>query len=239
MNIDNITMLAGQLKQIGLEQMEALILRHTCFKIASFRLLRSVEKNSDQLSFWFHFEKDKSSDQYSLLYYDVCLQKQIISDTDFSDSNDNFSIDSEMASIDWKTFLQEAEKSTTPLKQTWEIEGKVEQITEKLIAMSANANGRSIAERLILKYWAGSLPVEIVNSIITVKVKPDISQRFYPSGDSLITIDEAYRYLQNRWIERQVQQKQKDSKISDSTINSTEKNSGVGKEKASKRKIGK
>lgn len=239
MNIENITMLAGQLKEIGFEQMEVLILRHTCFKIASFQLLRSVEKGSDQLCFWFHFEKDKKSDQYLLLYYDVSLQKQIITDAEFADSNDHFSIDNEMASIDWKTFLQEAEKGTIPLKQTWEIERKVEQITERLIAMSANENGRSITERLILKYWVGTLPVEIVNSIVTVKVRPDITQRFYPSEDSLITIDEAYRYLQNRWIERQFQQKQKDSKISASTINSTEKNSGVLKEKVSKRKIGK
>ncbi|HLP36991.1 hypothetical protein [Lacibacter sp.] len=239
MNIENIRALAEQLREIGFEQMEVLILRHTCFKISFFQLLRSVEKGSDQLCFWFNFEKDKNSDQYSLLYYDVSLQKRDIVDTGVVDRNDSFSIDDEMASIDWKTFLQEAEKGTIPLKQTWEIERKVEQITEKLVAMSANENGRSITERLLLKYWVGTLPVEIVNSIVTVKVRPDITQRFYPSGDSLITIDEAYRYLQNRWIERQFQQKQKNSKISDSTINSTEKNSGVLKVKVSKRKIGK
>jgi len=239
MNIENITILAGQLKEIGFGQMDVLILRHTCFKIASFQILRSVEKGSDQLCFLFHFEKVKNSDQYSLLYYDVSLQKRIIFDTGLEDSDDIFSIDDEMASIDWKTFLQEAEQGTIPLKQTWEIERKVEQITEKLIAISVHENGRSLTERLILKYWAGNLPVEIVKSIVTVKVKPDISQRFYPSGDSLITIDEAYRYLQNRWIERQVHQKQKDSKISDSPVNYIEKNSGVGKEKVSKRKIGK
>ncbi len=239
MNIENITKLGSQLKQIGFNQMEFPLLKRICFRIASFQLQQSVEKVSHQLSFSFHFEKDKNSDWYSLLYYDVSLHKQIILDTPSTDADEIAALENQMTCINWKNFLNEGDKRTLTDKQSWETEAKAEQVTEKLIALCANEYGKTIAGRLIKKYWVGTLPDEIVNSISDVKYKPDITQRFYASGDNLITIDEAYRFLQNKWIEKQMQQKVKESKISNPIGDSVETNKRESKGTISRKKANK
>ena len=77
---------------------------------------------------------------------------------------------------------------------------------------------------LKLKYWSGISYQELFGNISPLKNKSEVSQRFYFSEvQTDITVDEAYRFLQNRWLEKQMEVKRKQT---DSTeINESEKDS--------------
>ena len=48
-------------------------------------------------------------------------------------------------------------------------------------------------------------------NISPLKIKSEVSQRFYFfEGQAGISVDEAYRFLQNRWLEKQMQAKRKE-----------------------------
>ena len=70
--------------------------------------------------------------------------------------------------------------------------------------------GREVAVGLKLKYWAGKPYQELFGRISPLKSKTEVSQRFYLcEGQAGISVEEAYRFLQNRWLEKQMQAKRK------------------------------
>ncbi len=79
-----------------------------------------------------------------------------------------------------------------------------------------------------------------------LKNKSEVSQRFYFfEGQTGISVDEAYRFLQNRWLEKQIQAKRKQSGDSNGEENnsrdqpSSSNGSLLKKKRLSKTKIGK
>ena len=63
---------------------------------------------------------------------------------------------------------------------------------------------------LKLKYWAGASYQELMGSISPIKSKSEVTQRFYFfQGLTGITVEEAYRFLQNRWLEKHLLPKRK------------------------------
>jgi len=81
---------------------------------------------------------------------------------------------------------------------------------EDLIALEAVEEGKAISISLKLKYWAGIPYQELVGNISPLKNKSEVSQRFYFfEGQAGISAVEAYRFLQNRWLEKQMQAKRK------------------------------
>jgi hypothetical protein len=64
----------------------------------------------------------------------------------------------------------------------------------------------------------------VFGNISPLKNKSGVGQRFYVlEGQPGISVDEAYRFLQNRWLEKQMQAKKKE--MSNTEINETEKDS--------------
>ena len=71
-------------------------------------------------------------------------------------------------------------------------------------------DGKAIALDLKLKYWADISYHGFAGIINPLKNKLEVSQRFYFfEGQAGISVDEAYRFLQNRWLEKQMQVKRK------------------------------
>ena len=61
-------------------------------------------------------------------------------------------------------------------------------------------------------------------NISPLKNKSEVSQRFYFfESQTGISVDEAYRFLQNRWLEKQMQAKRKETNSTE--INESEKDS--------------
>jgi hypothetical protein len=111
-------------------------------------------------------------------------------------------------------------------KTSWENELKVESVIEGLSVLEKSEDGKVVSVGLKLKYWAGISYQELFGNISPLKNKSEVGQRFYFfEGQTGISVDEAYRFLQNRWLEKQLQAKRKQT---DSTeISETEKDSNA------------
>jgi hypothetical protein len=226
MNIENISALIGQLQSLGFENSGYSLLKRISFKPEKFILSQKMEKGKDQLSFQLFFEKDGKKGTYVLSYYDVVLQKETpIIDTTVNGINTT-SLEKLMTEIDWQSAFDFVTKKQLNLedKASWEKEQKVESIIEGLSELEKSENGNVVAVGLKLKYWAGVPYQELFGNISPLKNKSEVSQRFYFfEGQTGISVDETYRFLQNRWLEKQMQVKKKET--ANAGISETEKDS--------------
>ena len=91
------------------------------------------------------------------------------------------------------------------------------------------------------RYWIDIPFPELVSNISTIKIKSEVSQRFYFfDGQPGISVDEAYRYLQNRWMEKSIQIKRKQKEEKEGDKNGNEKSVpgiDLSKKPATKRKL--
>lgn len=233
MNIQNIASLAEQLEGLGFKNSGYSLLKRICFKPAAFSLSQKIEKEKDQLSIQLFFEKDSIQDEYVLMYYDAILQKEIASVSVTINGVSTAILEKTMAEIDWKASfdLNTKKQWSVEDKASWEKEQKVEAVIEDLNELENCEDGRTIAVGLKLKYWAGAPYQELMGSISPIKSKSEVTQRFYFfQGLTGITVDEAYRFLQNRWLEKQMLPKRKpadDSQIEEAG-NDSQVSSGSG-----------
>ncbi len=188
MNIQNITSLSDKLQSLGFEaSIGGKISQHICFKPASFTIQQSVTNGNDTMKFYLFFEREGNA--YSCLYYDAVLRKEIEIPVEGN------TLDKRMAEIDWSLFdVKDAEK--------------VELIVADLYTMESGNEGKDIACRLKIKHWADTAVESLTNNLSSMKTKFEISQRFYflENGPG-ISLEEAYRFLNNRWLEKLMQKK--------------------------------
>lgn len=239
MNIQNIIALTSQLQSLGFDNLGSLLLKRTCFKPDNFYLNHKIAKNTELLEFRLYFEKQRKSDSYILLYYDVTLQQENVFEELMIAGINIADLEKQMTAINWMFAfnLDERKKLDPNDKTTWETEAKVESVVESLAALEQDEQGKTVASALKVKFWHGTPFYEIFGSIPAVKNKSDINQRFYFSENSIgISVDEAYRFLQNKWLEKQLQLKKKQA---DSTAESEndETNSTTGSGLLKKRRI--
>ena len=226
MNIENISALVGQLQSLGFENAGYSLLKRISFKPENFILSQKMEKGKDKLSFQLFFEKDVRQGMYVLLYYDAILQKEVpLIDADINGINSTI-LEKSMTEIDWKSAFDFVTKKQLNLedKTSWEKEQKVESVIESLSELEKSEDGKVVAVGLKLKYWAGIPYQEVFGNISPLKNKSEVSQRFYVfEGQPGISVHEAYRFLQNRWLEKQMQAKRKETPNTE--ISETEKDS--------------
>jgi len=226
MNIENISALLAQLQLLGFENAGYSLLKRISFKPDNFILSQQIENAKDKLSFQLFFEKDVKQDIYVLLYYDAIFQKGTpLIDAAINGINIS-NLEKSMLEIDWKNAFDFVTKKQLHLedKTSWENEQKVESVIEGLSELEKSEDGKVVAIGLKLKYWAGISYQELFGNISPLKIKSEVNQRFYFSeGQTGITVDEAYRFLQNRWLEKQMQAKRK--QMDSTEINESEKDS--------------
>ncbi len=212
MNIQNVVMLGMQMQSLGFGDASGLLLRRICFNPDNFYLPQTIVKDGGQLLFALYFEKQGMEGQYSLQYYDVTLQKDNAISALRSGNTDLTELEKQMSAIEWqKAFdLDSVKPFDAEDKSTWETEAKVASVTNSLRLLEKNEQTKAFANYLKFKHWTGSFYQQLFTSIVPAKSKFDISQRFYFSeSGNTITVDEAYRFLQNKWVERQIRQKKK------------------------------
>lgn len=239
MNIQNITELAGQLQSLGFDNLGSLLLKRICFKPDNFYLIQKISKDKEQLEFRLFFEKQKKNDVYILLYYDVTLPQKNIFEESIIAGISTSDLEKQMTAIDWKLAfdLDEKKKLDPNDKATWEMEAKVESVIESLAALEQDEKGKAVASVLKLKFWNKIPYYEMFGSISSVRNKSDVSQRFYFSENSFgISVDEAYRFLQNKWLEKQMHLKKKQVDATSESDND-EANGSMGSGLLKKRRI--
>ncbi len=241
MNIENIAALAAQLHSLGFENLSSSILKRISFRPVNFLLFQRMKKGNDQLSFHLYFEKDNKENAYSLQYYDATLQNAaVLVDTTVNGVNIP-ELEKKMAEIDWKTSFELDNKKQWSVtdKASWEKELKVESAVEELEKLESSDDGKVVAASIKIKYWAGMPYQELVGNISPLKSKSEVSQRFYVSdGQPGISVDEAYRFLQNRWWEKQMQAKKKQAEISQTGENENDSQSSSGSGLLKKKRFG-
>ena len=134
-----------------------------------------------------------------------------------------------MIEIDWRNVLRsgDAEVSTTEEKKIWAEAEAIESIVNDLTKLE-KSNGADVALLLKQKYWAGTKYQEFTGTALFRKAKEEISQRFFLHDGNIISADEAFRFLQNRWLERELQGKRRSEKHNE--LNTQE---GTGKHRSS------
>lgn len=212
MNIQNISALVKQLQLLGLEELGYPLLKRISFKPNSFHISQKIERFKDVINLQLFFEKRSSEDIYDLVYYDAILQQEMnLSDSIINGIN-LISLEKQMGSIDWKKAFELEEKKTwnSDDKTSWEKEQKIEAIISDLCTLEASEEGKAFSVSLKLKYWKGTSYHELFESINIPKSKAEVFQRFYfVEGQASISIDEAYRFLQNRRTEKLLLAKRK------------------------------
>ena len=210
MNIENISALMGQLQSLGFENAGYSLLKRISFKPENFILSQKIEKAKDKLSFQLFFEKDIKQDIYVLLYYDAILQKETpLTDAAINCINTS-NLEKSMIEIDWNNAFDFDTKKQLNFndKISWEKEQKVELVIEGLSELEKSEDGKVVAVGLKLKYWSGISYQELFGNISPLKNKSEVRQRFYFfEAQTGISVDEAYRFLQNRCLEKQMQAK--------------------------------
>ncbi|MBB1285689.1 hypothetical protein HRH25_14995 [Flavisolibacter sp. BT320] len=225
MNIQNIIALAEQLKSLGFANMGYPLAKRVCFKPKHFLLNYQVEKSGNVLSFQLSFEIDKKAgDAYVLVYYDAIFQRNkpfegIVNGVDVS------LLSQQMSEVDWiKAFdFNEKKPLTGSDKNAFEKELKIASVIDALAALETTSEGRFAGSVLKQEHWQGTAYNEIYSNISVPKSKAEVSQRFYIlEGQPSISVDEACRYLQNRWLEKEMLAKKKQAEGSET--NDTESN---------------
>lgn len=213
MNLQNISTLTLQLQSLGFGDLGYLLLKRISFKPASFFLSQKMVKEKDQVSFHLFFENDQKQRVYILRYYDAILQKGNLPDDQINGIN-IFSLDKRMAEIDWKEAFDLNKKKLFDVadSSTWDNEEKVENVIDDFLQLEKIEEGKIIGVNLKLKYWTGTAYQELFGAVNLIKNKSAVTQRFYFSEEETgISMNEAYRFLQNRWLEKQIQVKEKHS----------------------------
>jgi hypothetical protein len=241
MNIENISALMGQMQSLGFENAGYSLLKRISFKPENFILSQKIEKAKDKLSFQLFFEKDIKQDIYVLSYYDAILQKVTpLIDAAINGINTS-NLEKSMIEIDWKNAFDFVTKKQLNLedKTSWEKEQKVESVIEGLSELEKLEDGKVVAIGLKLKYWAGISYQELFGNISPLKNKSEVSQRIYVSeGQTSISVDEAYRFLQNRWLEKQMQAKRKETDSTEIIETDKDRNTSSGSGLLKKKHLG-
>lgn len=242
MNIQNIAALGEQLQSLGFENAGSALLKRICFMPDNFILSQRMEKGKDYLNFHLFFEKYSQQNAYVLMYYDAILQKETaLIDLTINGIN-TAALEERMTEIDWKSAFDFDIKKQWSLevKTSWENEQKIESVIEDLRELEKLEDGREVAVGLKLKYWAGTPYHELFGSISPLKSKTEVSQRFYLfEGQAGISVEEAYRFLQNKWLEKQMQAKSKQKDGADTKGNHANEQGPAGSGSLRKKRISK
>ena len=213
MNIENIAALSEQLLTLGFENNSLLLIKRISFKPKQFSLLQKIRKANEKICFQLSFEKDVQQELYRLIYYDAVLEKETPSTDTSINGIDTAKLEKSMAEIDWKKafdFITNKQVDFTD-KTCWQEELKVEEVIEQLTVLNKVEEGKMIAAGLKSKYWAGISNQALFGNTSPLKSNSAITQRFYfIESQTGISVDEAVRFLQNRWLEKEMQANKKE-----------------------------
>lgn len=241
MNIQNISALSAQLKAIGFDNMGYLLAKRICLVPEDFVITEKQFKDNEQIVFNFHFQKDKKLNGYILAYYDAILQKEISLSTQVINGVNIAELQEGMNMVDWKmAFDFNTKKPFNPDdKLSYEKEQKIEGLITALLELELTEEGKQISILLKQKYWSEIPYNELMGNITSLKSKAELSQRFYyADGQACISADEAYRFLQNKWLEKKIQVKRKQQENIDETEAGGDGQSSNGSGLLKKKRVG-
>jgi hypothetical protein len=186
-NEKNIEHLKARLLQLGFAASIEMELRcRICFSPGTFELVHTEVAAADLVRFVARVERGEK-EIYSLLYYTASLRKGDVVPAEFAGMNQK------MSAVNWKALV-----SDKPMVDKQSISEAFELLKE-LETIGAEA------DVLKFRHWVDT-PLEILMpNLSALKNRYEILERFYLIDDThTISFKEASRFLNNKWMERQI-----------------------------------
>lgn len=215
----NVKKVMQSLREVGFpEDLEWTIQVHFCFYPQKFVVPFCQLRGPDQLRYQILIAHGESG-QYTPLYYDACLIRQIEIHPNDACADLVDLLKQQMQVVNWEDLLQKTEGAT--IEDLSELK-MVQQVNAQLKELQQLDGGDYYADLLKMRYWSRS-PFEIYSAAGSqIRSAYEVCQRFHFFDDGGgITLDEAYRFLLHRWREKQLQLYQRSEKRMNSIKNSS------------------
>lgn len=225
MNIQNIATLAAKLEGLGFENTGYLLLKNISFRPQQFWLVVKAAHLNNALSFHLFIQRNSVNKEYELQYYDANLSAVPNEGGQKINGIDITELVSAMKQIEWKDAFDFTIRKNVLVneKSNLEKEEAVESVIERMQVLERSDIGKNVSIDLKLEFWSGLPYQDLFGNIAPAKNKFEISQRFYcSSGQPGITVDEAYRFLQNRLLEKQIMLRKKQLENPEASGNTTD-----------------
>lgn len=195
MNEKNIEMLKARLLQLGFDaSVETMLRCNICFMPTSFDLVHIVHSANDRFQFAVRIESAEKA-MYTVRYYNATLCKNVLIPQEFE------SLDQEMGRINWEEVF-EGKTNRQSIGQTSLLSASA--VLQKLSSLG------STADLLKYKHWNGTVLESMLNNISSLRSEWELAEKFYLFDEALpITFSEAVRFLNSRWMEKQMTIKKK------------------------------
>ena len=202
MNIQNIVFLTGKLKHIGFhESIGKRLLQHICFRPSNFSLFERIIRDQNLLICSLFFER--KGEEYVWSYYHVSLLVKMEFPDRVLHSVNVKELDFRMSQVSWEVSELCNGEFSLEDESTWQREKDIETIVSKLSQLALSEEGKYFTECLKLKHWSGCTANSLTGNLNVLRSRLEISQRFYFVEGQEIALEEAYRFLLNRWMEKQ------------------------------------
>ena len=207
MNHENIVALSGMLEVTGFDHdLAKKLLQQICFRPASFVLSERFTKEGGWLTCNIYFEKEE--DLYTCRYYDASFLKALEIPELVIHSVNVKELDQQMDDIRWE--MGESDLDFDPVNEgTWQTELQIENAITELLKLTVSPDGKYFADYLKLKHWSGVDKLAAANNLNSIRSKFEVSQRFYFFDGKGISVEESYRFLLNRWMEKKLNERAK------------------------------
>jgi hypothetical protein len=197
------------LRRLGFgENIEGEFVRRASFCLPHFSIRTYLEKGNDSLRFELWFQRKIDIDGYECLNYDAVLRKHTpVPDLELGGIELKVLVQ-QMNLIPWKEIFENKNSDAFNGAPSWEIYENIEKILLDLKQLEGFPEGIEVAQRLKVFYWAD---ISALDSFwnASIKSRYEICQRFYLQCNQGITAEEAYRFLLNRWLEKEQSSKKK------------------------------
>lgn len=183
----------AQLVALGFDhEVEEKLMAEIIFSPSVFDLRFVRPSGLDTGIFLVHIER-AASGEYAVVHYTASLRNSVV-------LNPASQVMAErMEKIDWKLIASYRGSSFVTIDLS---------ILKEAFAVLQEAAKLAEYPLILYKYWAGTTLEALVPGVASLKSKYELLQRFYVSEEhTAIRSDEAIRFLQNRWTERQMQQR--------------------------------
>lgn len=234
MDKENFISLAGQLSQAGFDGLEYRLLQHICCRPVSFVLTDRRSFGSDVL--WYQILVERRSNQYVCAHYDASLFREQVLPAVVINEVSLVELEIEMKQIEWQS---QPTNNAFRLddESTWSREKSIDEVIVKLTRLCATEDGKLYADILKLRFWSGTMMEKMAGSLSPVRSKVEVTQRFFFMNGEVISINEAYRFLQNSWMQKYVNLKKSAGKQSQDEQNSSAGSNGKSQDSRKKRKV--
>ncbi len=194
MNTQSITNLATVLIAAGFsENIGEAIMQNACFRSSDFTLTEHIRKQKDMLTCTLYFERKE--DQYHCLYYEAAyLRMSDLPDLVMQGISVK-ELDHRMGQISWKAIAGS--------------EKQIDEVIVQLNKLRITEDGKTLSDLLKLRHWQGIALPAAAGNLSALRSRFEVSQRFYLIDGDVIPIDEAHRFLVNRWMEKKIQAKKR------------------------------